>query len=72
MRATYDKKHGLGYVYLTKRDQRAFRTVHVEDDLNGVVLDFNHHGHLIGIEFLSKKAMPPDLRRIAKPPRSRA
>ena len=73
MRATYDRTANAAYVYLTEGRQPSAATFEVRGakmtrkgrkclEINGINLDFDADGVLLGIEVLGAKSrLPPEL-----------
>lgn len=65
MHVTYDTDVGAAYIYLgaPRGPKSVGRTVVATAEIN---LDFDHDGHLIGLEILNVAMLPPELAATAE------
>lgn len=54
---SYDKEHGLAYIYFD--EDEVTQTIEVQENL---LLDFNKKGEVIGIEFLNEALIPNSIK----------
>lgn len=64
MRVTYDAENNLAYISLVPHG-----AVESEEVVDGIVLDFDEAGHLVGIEFLNGRVLHPALLAAAESPK---
>jgi len=58
MRVTYDPMADAMYLYLTERSPGSPEVARTQEIADGLMLDFDHAGHVIGIEILAVSERP--------------